>query len=373
MHVARVETSASSPGARVRVRQALTVTIVLTSLPTAASAIELAPGVEVSSYLEAYFSGDPARPTDNTRQGPFYNFSRSNEVAVNLALVQLAFDRPGVRSRVGVMAGTYPQANLAAEPEGLRNIYEASLGVKLTDTHDIWLDAGIMPSHIGFESAVGADNWTLTRGIAAENSPYYMGGAKLGWTGPDGRWSAAAVLINGWQRMVRPDGVTLPSWGTQVTWTPAERIKVNWSTFSGYERPGRLRNFSNFFAQMPVGDRWDLTAGFDIGRESRASGERAGRWFSPALVARYRIDERSALGVRVERYSDPDGVIVSTGTPDGFDAVGASVNYDRQLREGVLWRVELRQVRNRAPIFLGADRMPSRNNLFVTTSLSVRF
>ena len=162
-------------------------------------------------------------------------------------------------------------------------------------------------------------------------------------------------------------------WGTQVPWAPAERIKVNWSTFSGYERPGRLRGFSNLFAQIPLGDRWDLTAGFDIGRESRASGERAGRWWSPVLVARYRIDERNALGARIERYSDPDAVIVSTGTQDGFDAVGASLNYDRQLREGVRWRVELRHVRNRAPIFLDADRALSRDNLFVTTSVSVRF
>ncbi|MBK8628485.1 MAG: outer membrane beta-barrel protein [Saprospiraceae bacterium] len=27
------------------------------------------------------------------------------------------------------------------------------------------MDAGIFPSHIGFESAISADNWTLTRSL----------------------------------------------------------------------------------------------------------------------------------------------------------------------------------------------------------------
>lgn len=339
----------------------------------AASAVEVAPGVALSGYLEAYFSGDPARPADDTRQGPFFNFSRVNEAAVNLALVQVALDRPNARARLGLMAGTYAKANLAAEPAALRNLYEASVGVKLGDTHDVWLDAGVMPSHIGFESAVGAENWTLTRSIAAENSPYYMAGARLGWTRQDRQWSAAAVLLNGWQRMARPDGVTLPSWGTQVTWTPAHRFTVNWSTFSGYERPGQLRLFSNLYTQLPLGERWDLTALFDTGREKRAAGNGHSRWSTTALVTRFRLDERHSFGARVERYMDPDGVIVAVGSTPGLVATGISLNYDRRFRDDVLWRVEVRHVGSRDAVFFDADRNASRSNLFLTTSLSIRF
>ncbi len=39
-----------------------------------------------------------------------------------------------------------------------------------------------MPSHIGFESAVGSDCWNLTRSILAENSPYFESGIKLNYT-----------------------------------------------------------------------------------------------------------------------------------------------------------------------------------------------
>ncbi len=341
--------------------------------PWAVQAAEVAPGLRLSGYLEAYYSLDPSRPANNVRQGPFFNYARVNEVAVNLALVRLALDRPGVRSRLGLMAGTYPQFNLAAEPDGLRNLYEASVGVKLGDTRDVWLDAGIMPSHIGVESAIGADNWTLTRSLAAENSPYYIAGARLGWSSADGKWSAAGLLLNGWQRIARPDGVTDSSWGTQLTWTPRDRLTVNWSTFAGYERPDRLRAFSNLYALVPLGERADLAAGFDYGREARADGQGDDSWSSPLLVARLRLDERNSFAVRIERYADPHGVIVSTGGAAGFVAVGASVNYDRQLREGVLWRVELRQVKANDPVFTASDGNPTRDNLFVTTSLSVRF
>jgi hypothetical protein len=361
----------AAPGVKPALR--IPVFALLWATVPAGSAAEIAPGLGLSGYLEAYVSGDPARPPDNTRQGPFFNFSRVNEVAVNLALVEVTLDRPNARGRVGLMAGTYPQANLAAEPPALRNLYEASVGVKLGDTHDVWLDAGVMPSHIGFESAIGADNWTLTRSISAENSPYYMAGARLGWTRGDRQWSAAAVVLNGWQRMARPDGVTLPSWGTQVTWTPVTRVTVNWSTFSGYERPGQLRTFSNLYAQVPLGERWDLTAGFDMGRESRAQGDGHNHWSTVTLVTRVRLDERSALGARVERYADPEGVVVTIGGKPGFVARGVSLNYDRRLRDDLLWRVELRHVGSRDPVFADADGSPSRRNVFLTTSLSIRF
>jgi hypothetical protein len=36
-----------------------------------------------------------------------------------------------------------------------------------------------MPSHIGFESAIGKDCATLTRSILADNSPYYEAGVKI--------------------------------------------------------------------------------------------------------------------------------------------------------------------------------------------------
>ncbi|WP_171017633.1 outer membrane beta-barrel protein [Sphingobacterium daejeonense] len=33
-----------------------------------------------------------------------------------------------------------------------KNVYEANLGYKLLENHELWIDAGVLPSHIGGES-----------------------------------------------------------------------------------------------------------------------------------------------------------------------------------------------------------------------------
>ena len=78
------------------------------------------------------------------------------------------------------------------------------------------MDIGIMPSHIGFESAVSKDCWTLTRSMLAENSPYFESGAKLSYTTNNGKLQFSVLALNGWQRITRVEGNSLMSWGTQV-------------------------------------------------------------------------------------------------------------------------------------------------------------
>lgn len=85
-------------------------------------------------------------------------------------------------------------ANYVAEPGILKNIYEANIGVKLSRKYDLWLDVGIIPSHIGSESAVSKDCYTLTRSIAAENSPYFETRAKLTYITQSRKWLASVNI-----------------------------------------------------------------------------------------------------------------------------------------------------------------------------------
>jgi len=144
-----------------------------------ASAQQLDSAITLSAYAEAYYSFDMAQPDDHLRPGFFYSFNRHNEVNLNLGMIKLAYAKKNVRGNFALMAGTYAQYNLAAEPELLRSVFEANAGVKLSRTKNLWFDAGIMPSHIGFESAIGKDCWNLTRSILADNTPYYEAGARV--------------------------------------------------------------------------------------------------------------------------------------------------------------------------------------------------
>jgi hypothetical protein len=109
----------------------------------------------VGGYLETYYIYDFGQPESNNRPGFVYSFNRHNEVNLNLGFIKGAYATDNVRANLAFMTGTYANANLAAEPGILKNIFEANAGVKLSKDKNLWIDAGIFASHIGFESAIG--------------------------------------------------------------------------------------------------------------------------------------------------------------------------------------------------------------------------
>ncbi len=169
--------------------------------------------LKVSGYVETYCAYDFGNPENHTRPGFMYSHNRHNEVNLNLGFVKLAYASKKVRSNLALMTGTYANANLSAEPGVLKNVYEANAGVKISTKKNVWVDAGIFASHIGFESAIGKDCWTVTRSILADNSPYFETGAKISYTSDDEKLFASALILNGWQRIQRIDGNNTPAFG----------------------------------------------------------------------------------------------------------------------------------------------------------------
>jgi hypothetical protein len=327
-------------------------------------------------FLDSYYSFDFSRPANHEKPSFIYNHKRHNEVNINLALASLTYRDANRRANFALMAGTYPQYNLAAEPELLRHIYEANAGLRLTKKKEIWLDVGILPSHIGFESAISKDSWTVTRSLLAENSPYYEAGVKLSYTTPGKKWYIAGLYLNGWQRINRPKGNNTPSFGTQVTYTPTENITVNSSSFIGNDQPDSLRRwryFHNFFGIFHLNERWSLTTGFDIGIEQKIkNSSQTNLWYSPVIITRYNTEDKFTLAFRVEYFSDRQGVLISANTPNGFQTMGYSANMDYAFHENFIWRIEARHLKSRDPIFEGRNQFNS-NTTWITTSLAVAF
>lgn len=150
---------------------------------------------------ELYYSYDFANPSNHKKSNFIYNHKSHNEFNVNLAMAKASYLEENVRGSFALMVGNYAQYNLSAEPNWAQFIYEANIGVKLSKKNNIWLDAGIMPSHIGFETAIGADNSTLTRSILAESSPYYQSGIKLSYSNKKETFTTAFLVLNGWRRI----------------------------------------------------------------------------------------------------------------------------------------------------------------------------
>ena len=329
-----------------------------------------------SVYLEPYFTYDFSEPDNHLRPGFLYNFNRHNEVNLNLGLVKAGYASGRLRGNLGLMAGTYAQYNLSAEPALLQHVFEANAGYKLSSTSEWWLDMGIFPSHIGFESAIGKDNWTLTRSLLAENSPYYESGARLAYSSPSGQWYVAALYLNGWQRIARPEGNNTPAFGTQITYKPTSQTTLNWSSYLGNDKKdeeAQWRFFSNFYGILQLSETFGITAGADIGTEASADPDAGSNlWFSPVLIGQVSLAERWKVNGRLEYYSDEHGVIVPTQTPNGFQTFGYSLNLDYQVSDQALWRFEARGLSSKDRLFILNGEL-SKAHYALTTSFCVAF
>lgn len=333
------------------------------------------PELALSGYMEVFYLYDFNAPPGPGRQPFLFNHNRHNAFSLNLGLLKVRLDHSKYRSNIGLHAGTYVQDNYAAEPDALRFISEANLGISLNKSNTCWLDAGIFPSHIGFESVIAMDNATMTRSLLAENSPYFLAGAKVTYTTGDS-WVLMGWIGNGWQRIQQLEGSTLPSFGTQMTYTPSKRISFNWSTFAGTDDPDtsrRWRFFNNFYSAFSLNPSTSVTIGLDVGlqQRSRQSGE-YDSWMSPVIIARYAFSDEWKTAMRIEYYQDKTGIIIPVLNPAGFQALGWSWNLDFTPVPNIMWRSEIRWLGSRADVFEAKNGLLPAT-LFLGTSLAIRF
>lgn len=334
---------------------------------TRAVAQDTTQNITFSGYVETYFAYELNQPAHNKRPSFLYSHNRHNEFNINVAYVKAAFANAKTRANVALATGTYMLDNYANEPSVLKNILEANVGIRLGVK--TWLDVGIIPSHIGFESAISKDCWTLTRSLMAENSPYFETGAKLTFS-PNDKWTLSALILNGWQRISRVNST--PSVGSQVTGKISDNLTVNWSTFYGNDRPDsakQMRFFNNFYANWQLSKTFGIMAGFDIGSEKPV--KNVGKhtvWFSPILIARAQVSDKWTVAARIENYTDKNGVIIA---PD-FETTGYSLNVDYTPLSNALLRVETRYLKSPHPLFLTRNGN-AEGNFYVTASLAVGF
>ena len=346
-------------------------------------------GLTLAGYIEAYYAYDFTAPkTSQERPGFLYNHKRNRELTINLAFAKLAYTSERMRGNLALQVGTYAQYNYAVEQQLVKNIFEANAGVKLSKTKDLWLDAGIFASHIGFESAISKDCWNLTRSILAENSPYYLSGAKLTYNTSNGKWTLLGSVLNGWQRIAKLPGYSGPSVSAQVQYRPSPKLTLNWSSFVGSDRPDSLKQgrfFNNFYAIINPAGKFGVILGFDIGTDrkpvigngdSRRVGSGSYVWYSPVVIARLKITDKSYLNGRIEYYDDRNGVITGVGrsalTPNGFRTFGYSLGYDYAILPTALLRIEGKVYDSRDAIFDAPNGL-SKTNTSLTTGLAISF
>lgn len=354
-------------------RLALTLTAALAA--GTLSAEDKKPKITFGFFADTYYAFDANQPPN--RERPFTTVpTRHNEFTLNLAFVEGKLEADRLRGRLALQTGTSVAANYASElrdpnkngvqlADLLQHVQEATAGYRLSD--GLWIDAGIYLSHIGFESFLSRDNWTYTRSLIADFSPYYQAGVKLSYDASP-QWSFQLHLLNGWQNILETNSDK--ALGTQVTYRPSDKVTVIHNGFLGRET--ELRIFQDLVVKVQISDTWESSLAVDLGFQRKAGGNGFSSWYGASLQNRFRWNDRTYVTLRVESYADPDGVIVPTTTPNNFQAIGASVNLDRQLTPELLFRNELRWLHTKDAVF-PSDAGVKSNTVFGVTSLALSF
>ena len=152
-------------------------------------------------------------------------------------------------------------------------------------------------------------------------------------------------------------------------------LALNYSNYIGYEGVDAIsvrRVYHNFYAISQLTDQFGITAGFDYGTQQKVRGESAkSDVFSPVLVAQYKFQPKWVVAGRAEYYEDTDGVFISTGTPNGFQTFGYSLNLDYSPIADAVFRIEGKVYDSKDRIFLRDNNV--NQNASLTASIALSF
>lgn len=331
--------------------------------------------LHISFFMDTYAS---LSTENNTISRPafFVNYTSVNSLDLNFIGSTIHYRKNKFRTTAGLMAGRYSQLNLAAEEPWARYIYEANVGYKITKNHEIWLDAGVLPSHIGFENAAGIKNRTATRSMVAELSPYYETGLRLSFQ-PSAQWYFAILCLNGWQRITAPLNELGNNWGMQITYMPNPNWMINSSSYIGKvgfdgQNNSITRIYSNLYSTLTLHPRVSLLAGWDWGMQENS----ARQWQDFNVQFRYDfIHEQLAANLRIESFSDASRIFINTNRQDGANIGMATLNIDfMPFKKWWMLRSEINYLFANRPVLTVNDQFIDKQwSFYLISTLGIDF
>ncbi len=311
-----------------------------------------------------------------------YNNTRHNEITINLAYVDVKYSSSRVRARLVPGFGTYIEANYKNEPSALRNFVEASVGLRLFEKKQIWLEAGVIGSPYTNESYVSKDHLMYTRSLSAEYVPYYLSGAKLSVPLHD-KVNAYFYLFNGWQ--VIQDNNEQKAFGTQLEYRPSDKLLLNWNTFMGDERSkdqpdNRMRYFTDVYAIYNPTGKFSFTSCAYVGVQNRRNliGKTDNLlWWQANFIGSFRFSENVNLAGRVEYFNDQDNAMVRnivTNAPKlAFETWSLGTCLNVTVFGNAMFRLDGRWFLSPNQTFVDISKNPAKSAVLLTGNITVWF
>lgn len=284
-------------------------------------------------------SGTVAGLTTPVRQG----------ASVNLVLLDASVESARFRARVELGDG----AALDALHGGSAWKYLVEANAAAALGHGLSVEAGLFPSHLGFEGFASRDNWSYSHGWLGEAMPRYQAGARLDWAVTP-KLSTQIAWLSGWDVVERDHRFS--SVGAQAAWTSG-RLSAAVNLYGG-PRPGRsdgARLFADLWVELAATPWLAFAAAFDGGVDTATTDGAVTRpgegWYGGAVYARLLPVRFIAFTVRADLLDDTDGG-ERTGAAQRLSSLTFTVDH---LLGAVTVRLEARIDHASAPTLDGND------------------
>ena len=233
--------------------------------------------------------------------------SNLNSFQINLNVMEFTLENSKWKYALSPAFGTYMQQNYAAEKAYKRWIYEMYVQRKFNRSS---IAAGVFSSPYTQETPKSGDQLSYSRSLAPEYVPYYISGLKYQRT-LSSYLNLSLFAMNGWQKM-NYDQFSL-SFGSLLEYKRGN-WKVNWSTYIGREKPVfakevQTRILSEWNVQYSQG-KWTIQSCAFVGTQGINFSR---NWWQVNTQLAYSATDRTRFYGRVEYFSDPNTVQLSTG------------------------------------------------------------
>lgn len=334
--------------------------------------------LKISAFIDTYYNFSANKPSNATIPY-FVSMNRHNELTLNIAFVEFAYQKDRLRAKFTPGLGTYMESNYAQESPVFRNVVEANVGIKLFQNKDIWLDVGIMNAPYTYENHISKDQLIYTRTLAAEFSPYYLSGLKL-FIPLHTKLNLGLYLINGWQQI--QDVNAQKSFTSSLEYKISGRTQFNWTTYIGNEQSKQnpdfgVRYFSDFSVLYNIDGKFSFISGFYIGKQDRKATfaqTNSAYWWQGNTVVSYRLTPRFSLAGRVEYFNDPSQIqATSLNVGEKFQVFNSSLGLNVKLFDQALFRMETRYFSASKNVFQDQHDQFRKTDLWFVSSLSCWF
>ena len=357
--------------------------------------------VEVSGFIDTYYSYNFAEPKDNLGSGGDFvrpdllevrSFDREHD-SFTLSNIEISVFKPstesdpigfGFTTNYGEIARrlTFVPAEITTNTRVDDDDFTVSQGFvtyKAPVGKGIDFKFGKFATWIGAELWESVDNPNYSRSLLYQNAiPFTHTGLAVSYPLLD-NLTATGYFVNGWDTFVDNNGAK--TFGYQFIWAVAENTSFIVNGSHGAEQDedlaeGANENWRHFWdlilAFKPLANT-SINLNFDYGTEEGAEGigggfyasptGRNGQWWGFAGIINQDLSDAVGVAFRGEYFDDKDGARLGVDELDIWEITG-TVNI--KIRENLLVRPEIRYDEANQEVFAGQD-----NEL--TTAISVAY